>query len=60
MTLAHCYYDFMTDSRCNGAKECTMWGGIYDTTTKECDWSGGQDGAKKFDACPDLKKYSDG
>ena len=35
-----------------------MWGGSYDEARPSCDWSGGDAG--QFDACPDLKEYSDG
>ena len=57
-----CYDVFISDSSipCQGAGGCNMWGGFYDTKTKECDWSGGKAGADEFDACPDLKVYSDG
>ena len=56
-----CYDVFISDSSipCQGAGGCNMWGGFYDTKTKECDWSGGKAGAGEFDACPDLKVYGD-
>lgn len=57
-----CYKEFRSayDTPCIGAGGCNMWGGNYNTKTKSCDWSGGKDGADEFDACPDLKGYSDG
>ena len=38
-----------------------MWGGYYNTALSphKCDWKGGEFG-EEFDACPDLKEYSDG